>query len=163
MNENNKPGIGNKAPLFLLKDQSANQVRLEDYIGKQTIIIYFYPKDFTPGCIAEACQFRDDYGDFEEKSVRIFGISSDSIKTHKRFAKKYALPFQLLSDPGNKVRESYGAKTNNPFFQGRITFVIDKHGIIVERFRSQMMAKKHVTVALKAIQNINWNTHDNVG
>ncbi|MDP7654188.1 MAG: peroxiredoxin [Candidatus Marinimicrobia bacterium] len=118
---------GDSAPDFALTDESGVEHRLSDYLGKP-VVVYFYPKDDTPGCTKEACAFRDDNPLFEELGVRVFGISYDSPKSHRRFKSKYDIPFTLLSDSDKTVAKSYGAA--GLIFPKRVTFIIDEEGKI---------------------------------
>lgn len=132
---------GTKAPEFNLTDSEGNQHRLSDYEG-QTIVVYFYPKDDTPGCTKEACSFRDAYKDFKEAGVEVIGISPDTEKSHKKFVNKYDLPFTLLSDPDHKVSEAYGVwglkKYMGREYEGiyRTTFIIGPEGEIKRVFEN---------------------------
>jgi len=131
--------IGTKAPEFELKDQHGDKHKLTHYKGHK-LVLYFYPKDNTPGCTKEACAFRDDYSAYKKKGVVILGISKDTKTSHKNFAKKFDLPFILLSDPEGKVIEKYGAwKEKSMYgktFMGiaRITYLIDEKGKIIQVF-----------------------------
>ncbi len=146
--------IGEKAPPFVLKNQNGDPVEMAKYLGKQPLVIYFYPKNFTPGCVAEACSFRDSFEDFKDAGAVVFGISNDSVSSHARFAKKYRLPFTVLSDKGGKIRKLYGVKSDLlGLLPGRETFVIDKDGLIQMRFNS-MQATKHIAKALKLIKSL---------
>lgn len=147
-------GLGEKAPSFVLKNQNGEAVEMSDYLGKQPLVIYFYPKNFTPGCVAEACSFRDSFEDFKDAGAVVFGISNDSVASHARFAKKYKLPFPVLSDKGGKIRKLYGVKNDLlGLLPGRETFVIDKNGLIQMEFNS-MQATKHIAKALKLIKSL---------
>ena len=126
---------------------------LKDMIGKE-IVLYFYPKDNTPGCTIEAKAFRDRYEVFAEMGATVFGVSSDSVDSHKGFAAKCDLPFTLLSDPGGKVRKLYGVPTTLGFFSGRVTFVIDKQGVVRHVFSSQMNPAGHVDEAVKVLKSM---------
>ena len=132
---------GNKAPEFELMDSEGHLHKLSDYRG-ETIVLYFYPRDNTPGCTAEACSFRDAYADFREAGVEVIGISPDSERSHSKFIEKFELPFTLLSDPEHKVCESYGAwgvkKMRGREYEGvyRTTFIIDPDGLIKQVFEN---------------------------
>ncbi len=144
--------IGDNVPGFSLKDQNGNEFHLNELLGKKPLVIFFYPKDYTPGCTKEVCDFRDSYEDFQEMGAEVIGISSDSEKTHRRFAQSYKLPFTLLSDKAGKVRKLF--KVESKFFNllpGRETFVVDKSGKIIKTFNS-INATNHMPIALKAIQ-----------
>jgi thioredoxin-dependent peroxiredoxin len=132
---------GIKAPDFSLRDESGTVRNLKDYLG-HPVILYFYPKDDTPGCTTEACNFRDDYSAYVEKDVIILGVSSDSVSSHKKFKQKYNLPFSLLADEDHSVCSLYGAWGKKKFmgkeYEGvlRTTFVIDAKGKIAEIFEN---------------------------
>lgn len=144
--------IGDSIPTFALLDQNNVEVKIKDKVGAP-LVIYFYPKDDTPGCTREACGFRDDFEDFNDLGAEIFGISSDSPKSHKRFAEKYKLNFTLLSDSKKEVEKLFGVKRNLfGLLLERVTFVVDKEGIVRHIFNSQFEAKKHVKEALNIVQ-----------
>lgn len=119
--------LGDFAPNFALADDNGVEHRLSDYRG-QPVVVYFYPKDDTPGCTKEACAFRDDYASYEELGIRVFGISYDTPESHSRFKSKYDIPFTLLSDTDKSVAKSYGAA--GLIFPKRVTFIIDAEGKI---------------------------------
>ena len=127
--------VGDKAPLFTLKDRTGEDVSLSDFWGKK-VVIYFYPKDNTPGCTRQACAFAEHYAAFKEKNVSVIGISKDSVSSHLKFADKYSLPFILLSDPDRTVIEAYGAWQEKKLYGkvsmgvARMTFVINEEGYI---------------------------------
>jgi peroxiredoxin Q/BCP len=146
---------GDKMPLFQLKDQNGVLINAADIVGKQPLVVYFYPKDDTPGCTKEACSFRDSYAEFEDAGARVIGISADDVQSHKAFAEKYRLNFTLLSDVDNEVRKQFGVPGDIfGLIPGRVTYVIDKQGIVRQVFNSQMNAEKHITESLKAIKNL---------
>jgi peroxiredoxin Q/BCP len=149
-----KSGIseGEPAPDFELPDAEGKRVRLADYRGKKAVVLYFYPKDDTPGCTAEACSFRDSYEDFQDAGAEVIGVSSDSASSHAKFAKRHKLPFTLLSDAKGLVRKKYGVPTTLGLMPGRVTFVIDKKGIVRRVFNSQLQATRHVSEALAALE-----------
>lgn len=144
--------IGQEAPDFSLRDGAGHEVRLSDYRGKQAVVVYFYPKDNTPGCTKEACAFRDSYEDFKAAGAEVIGISSDSGASHQQFAQEHRLPFLLLSDPKGQVRKQYQVPRTLGLLPGRVTFVIDKQGRICHQFNSQLNASRHVTEALAALR-----------
>lgn len=129
--------VGRKAPLFALKDQDGNEQKLKSYIG-QWNVLYFYPKDDTPGCTKEACVITDVYKDFKRLKVNVFGVSKDTVKSHKKFAEKYSLPFTLLSDPTMEMMNTYGALVMKKMYgkevrgTNRITYIIAPDGKIVK-------------------------------
>ena len=146
--------IGDKAPVFKISNQNGELIDTGEFIGIIPLVIYFYPKNFTPGCTAQACSFRDQYQDFVDAGAKVFGISSDSVKSHQRFRKKYNLPFDTLSDKNNNVRRKYGVKSNLlGLLPGRETFVIDAKGTIQMRFNS-MAAGKHIPKALEIVKGL---------
>lgn len=147
--------IGDSIPNFTLKDQNGNDFQIEKIIGKQALVIYFYPKNFTPGCVKEACDFRDQYEDFKDLGATVIGISSDTESSHAKFASKYNLPFVLLSDKNGSVSRKFGVKKNLlGLLPGRETYVVDKNGKVILMFNS-MDASKHIKKALKILQSDN--------
>jgi thioredoxin-dependent peroxiredoxin len=147
-------GVGSKAPDFTLPSQSGEMVSLKDFLGEKPVILYFYPKDDTPGCTKEACAFRDEHEEFGKLDAEVIGVSSDSVESHKRFAEKHDLSFTLLSDEGGKVRRMYGVPNTFGIFPGRVTYVIDEAGVIRHVISSQIGAVKHVEGALKSLAAI---------
>lgn len=146
--------IGDQAPVFILQDQEGNTFSLKDFVGKTNILLYFYPKDETPGCITEACSFRDSITDFEGYNCKIVGISKDSVNSHAKFAWHYKLPFTLLSDKKNTVRKLYGVESSIlGLLPGRKTYLINQQGTITHIFDYQFKAKRHVIDTLKALSN----------
>ena len=145
---------GDIAPDFTLPSQSGQMVSLKDFIGEKPVVLFFYPKDDTPGCTKEACAFRDDYQGFGKLDAEVVGISSDSVESHRRFAAKHNLPYTLLSDEEGKVRKLYGVPNTLGLFPGRVTYVIDREGIVRHVFSSQLGAEKHVEEALVALRSI---------
>src|SRR3990167_5795797 len=148
MSANGKIKVGDTAPDFTLQNQEGKPVRLKDFLGKKNIVLYFYPKDETPGCTKEACAFRDSYEVFKEEGAEVIGISSDSADSHRRFASHHRLPFTLLSDEGGKVRKLYCVGSPLGLIPGRVTFVIDQKRIVRHIFSSQFNAIRHVKEAL---------------
>ncbi len=143
--------VGDKAPDFELKDAAGRTHSLRDYRGRY-LVVYFYPKNNTSVCTAEACSFRDQYEDFKQKGVEVIGISGDSVESHGSFTAKYQLPFVLLSDLGNIVRKKYGATQFFGVLPSRITYVIDGEGVIQMVFDGLLKAEEHVNHALQLIQ-----------
>ena len=135
--------IGNAAPEFELYDQNGKTHSIKDYAG-QWLVLYFYPKDDTPGCIKEACEFRDEYRVITELNTQVLGVSIDSQESHAEFAEKYHLPFPLLADEGGKVAKSYQALFSlGPFkFAKRHSFIIDPKGIVRKIYR-RVNASRH--------------------
>lgn len=146
---------GDQCPTFTLKDQNGEQFNMEDVLGKENLVLYFYPKDDSPGCTKQACSFRDAFEDFVEIGARVIGISSDDEESHKKFAEKHNLPFTLLADSQKKVRKMFGVPTNLlGLIPGRVTYVIDKDSIVQGVFNSQMHFDKHVSEAMKILKNL---------
>jgi len=143
--------VGDKAPDFALPSQNNEAVRLSDYAGKKNVVLYFYPKDFTAGCTAEAHAFRDSYQMFRDGETEVIGVSSDDVETHQRFAQSCGLPFNLLSDKTKQLRELYGVSSNFGI-SGRVTFVIDKEGVVRHVFSSQLRPTRHIQEALDALK-----------
>ena len=145
-------GVGDPAPDFALPDRSGRTVRLGDYRGKKAVVLYFYPKDDTAGCTKEACSFRDQYQDFQDAGAEVIGVSSDAEASHEKFAAKYRLPFVLLADRSGAVRKQYGVPATLGLLPGRVTFVIDRQGIVRHVFNSQLQATRHVEEAIAALR-----------
>ncbi len=124
------PKVGDKAPDFSAPASDGTTVQLKDYVGKGPIILYFYPKDDTKGCTAEACGIRDTMDEFKGLDATVLGVSFDSVESHKAFIEKYHLPFLLLADTDKKIAEAYGVANENSKVASRVTFVIDKNGKI---------------------------------
>ena len=141
---------GQPAPDFTLPSADGTEVTLSSLRGKW-VVVFFYPKDNTTGCTAEACAFRDSHEDFTDAGAVVIGISSDSIDSHQRFAAKHNLPFTLLSDTGGKVRGDWGVGRTLGILPGRVTFVIDPEGVVRKVFSSQLRATAHQAEALQAI------------
>jgi peroxiredoxin Q/BCP len=144
---------GDAIPDFSLKDQNDSLFKISDYVGKKTLVIYFYPKDESSGCTKEACAFRDNYSTFTNAGAMVVGINSGTVESHRKFIEHHRLPFTLLSDPGNKVLRMFGVK-NKFFITGRETFVIDKTGKIVFTFDSFMNGSAHEKEALAFINKM---------
>jgi peroxiredoxin Q/BCP len=154
-----KPGT--QAPDFVLQEDSGMERSLSQYRG-QPVVLYFYPKDDTPGCTKEACSFRDDYSAYQEAGVTILGVSPDSVKKHQKFREKYQLPFTLLADPDHKVCELYGAWGRKKFmgreYDGvlRTTFLISPEGVIIKVFENVKPAE-HSAEVLDALNPAEWS------
>ena len=146
--------IGDKIPNFNATDANGNDFDIQNIIGHKPLVIYFYPKDDTPGCTAQACSFRDQYEDFRDLGAEVIGVSSDSIASHQQFAKKYQLPFILLTDPDKKIRKLFGVPSGMlGLLPGRVTYVTDKNGVVQMIFDS-MLATKHIPKALEALRKL---------
>ena len=145
---------GDKAPDFTLPSQSGEPVRLQDRLGERVVVLYFYPKDNTTGCTAEARAFRDSYEAFTEAGAEVIGVSSDSSGRHAGFASKHRLPFTLLADQGGRVRKAYGVPAVLGFIPGRVTYVIDRTGTVRHVFSSMTNIDGHVSEALEVVRQL---------
>jgi len=151
-NNMNEIKIGSTIPSFTLPDQNGNLFDINSVLGKKNLVIYFYPKDDSPGCTAQACTFQDQFEVFTQADAVIIGISGQSVKSHKEFAEKHRLSFTLLSDEGNKIRKQFGVPTNLlGLLPGRVTYISDKTGKVIYVFNSQTNATKHVDEALRIL------------
>jgi peroxiredoxin Q/BCP len=146
--------VGDVAPGFTLPKQDGAPVELKALLRKGPVVLYFYPKDDTPGCTAEACSFRDAYEDFKEAGAEVVGISSDSAGKHQAFADKHHLPFILVSDEAGAVRKLFGVPSTLGLFPGRVTYVIDPGGVVRHVFNSQLNPTKHVGEALEVLKKL---------
>ncbi len=149
-----KVKIGDVAPDFTVESGSGQKVSLSDYRGKKSVVLYFYPKDETQGCTREACSFRDSYEAFKELGAEVIGVSSDSTESHKRFSEHHHLPFFLLSDPKKELRKLYGVPSNMGFLAGRVSYVIDREGIVRHVFYSQIHPEKHAEEAISILRQV---------
>jgi peroxiredoxin Q/BCP len=146
--------VGDKAPDFTLPSQSGEPVRLHDRLGERVVVLYFYPKDNTSGCTAEACAFRDSYETFTDAGAEVIGVSSDSADKHAAFAGRHNLPFTLVADKGGRVRKSYGVPTVLGVLPGRVTYVIDRTGTVRHVFSSMTNIGQHVSDALEMVRQL---------
>jgi len=148
---------GEKAPDFATRDTDGNEVRLSDFRGRK-VMLYFYPKDDTPGCTRQACSIRDAYSEFEERGIKVLGVSLDDQASHRRFADKYELPFTLVSDPDHAVADAYGVYGEKEFmgkkYMGvdRKTFLIDEQGRIKKVF-NKVNVEEHADEVLEAFDD----------
>lgn len=147
-------GVGDRAPEFSLPTQSGETLNLKELLGRKEIVLYFYPKDNTRGCTIEAGAFRDSYEAFRDMGAVVIGVSSDSVDSHRDFASKCNLPFTILSDEGGRVRRLYGVPSSLGLLPGRVTYVIDAHGLVRHVFNSQMNPAKHVEEAMKVLKAV---------
>ncbi|KAE8687833.1 Peroxiredoxin Q [Hibiscus syriacus] len=149
-----KVNKGSVPPSFTLKDQDGKNVSLSKFKGKP-VVVYFYPADETPGCTKQACAFRDSYEKFKKAGAEVIGISVDTSESHKAFAKKYRLPYTLLSDEGNNVRKEWGVPSDLfGALPGRQTYVIDKKGVVQLIYNNQFQPEKHIDETLKMLQSL---------
>jgi len=146
--------VGERAPDFTLPSQLGDNVTLSEYFGKKNVVLYFYPMDESSGCTREACKFRDNYDVFTSLGAEVLGVSSQSVQSHKSFATHHGLPFILLSDVKNEVRKLFGVSSSMGIIPGRVTFIIDKRGIIRRAFSSQFQPEKHIEEALEVLKKL---------
>ena len=143
---------GDKAPGFELVESAGTAIKLEDLLAKGPVVVFFYPKDDSPGCTREACSFRDSYDAFQDAGASVVGISSDSEASHRKFRDKHGFPFLLLSDPGGRVRKAFGVPKTLGILDGRSTYIIDRNGVVRYAFHSQIQVNKHVDEAISAVR-----------
>ncbi|UJR80598.1 peroxiredoxin [Sandaracinus amylolyticus] len=155
--------IGQQAPAFFGRDQNGNEVRSEDLLAKGPVVLYFYPKDFTPGCTREACMFRDAFEDLQGQGATIVGVSADSGESHKRFAERYQLPFSLLSDPDRKLARDYAIVRPLGLGARRVTFVIGRDGKIRGAFHHEISMSRHVTDVKDLLTRLQGETSASAG
>jgi peroxiredoxin Q/BCP len=145
--------VGDEAPDVTLPSQSGEPVRLSEIWKQRVVVLYFYPKDDTPGCTRQACAFRDNYEVFTDAGAEVIGVSADSVGAHGAFAGRYELPFTLLSDADGAVRKQYGVKRTLGI-PGRVTYVIDTDGVVRHVFSSQTNIGRHVNDALAVVREL---------
>ncbi len=143
---------GTPAPDFELPDATGTSIRLSEFKGKNAVVLYFYPKDDTGVCTKQACSFRDDFASFSDQGAVILGVSDDSTASHEAFSAKYKLPFPLLSDKGGRVRKLFGVTKKFGVLPGRVTFVIDREGVIRHVYSALLESDQHVREALSALR-----------
>jgi peroxiredoxin Q/BCP len=153
-----QPTSGTPAPQFEGTDQNGNSVKLSNYLGKK-VVLYFYPKDNTPGCTAEACSLRDNYEELLKQGFAVLGVSPDSVVSHGKFAAKYELPFPLIADPEKKILTAYGAYGEKTMYGKKVTgvirttFIIDEKGMI-EKVIKKVDTKDHAPQIFKLYGNV---------
>ena len=146
--------VGASAPDFTKTTQNGDTISLSQFRGEKAVVLYFYPKDETPGCTVEACTFRDSFEDFVEAGAVVIGVSQDSEQSHKSFATHHRLPFLLVSDRDKALQKAYGVPKTMGLLPGRVTYVIDRDGTVQHVFNSQLNAKKHVREALAIVKQL---------
>ena len=147
------PKVGDKAPDFTAQDQDGNTVKLSEFTGKQAVLLYFYPKDNTPGCTKQACGLRDSLNDLKKQGVAVLGVSMDDAASHKKFIADHNLNFPLLVDTSGKVTDAYGAKHQNGKMSRRVSFMIDKNGKITH-VTDAPQADKHLSEMKAAAEKL---------
>jgi thioredoxin-dependent peroxiredoxin len=147
-------GVGDLAPDFTLPSSTGEMVSLADFRGKSQVVLFFYPKDNSPACTAQACSFRDSHEVFKEAGAEVIGISTDSEGSHRLFAKLWSLPFLLLADSKGEVRARYGVSRTLGLFPGRVTYLIDRAGVVRHVFASQLQTGRHVTEMLGKLKEL---------
>ena len=149
-----KVNVGDKAPNFTLPSQTGENITLSKFFGKKNIVLYFYPKDESRGCTKEACTFRDNYEVFKNLGAEVIGVSSQDVESHQSFASHHNLPFILLSDKENTVRELYSVPSTLGVLPGRVTYIIDKEGTVRHIFSSQFQPEKHIKEAIDVLKKL---------
>lgn len=144
---------GMKAPAIQAQDQHGKTIKLSDFLGKSAVVLYFYPKDDTPGCTKEACSLRDGHGALLGAGAVVLGVSADDVRSHKAFAEKFQLPFSLLADPDSAIIKAYGVKMPVVGMAKRITFLIDKQGVI-RRILAEVNTAQHDRQVLEALKGM---------
>ena len=147
-------GVGATAPDFTKTTQNGDTISLSQFRGEKAVVLYFYPKDETAGCTAQACSFRDNFEDFVEAGAVVIGVSQDSDGSHGRFAEHHRLPFLLVSDRDQALQNAYGVQRAMGLFPGRVTYVIDRDGKVQHVFNSLINVKKHVREALEVVKRL---------
>jgi len=145
---------GDKLPTFSLPNHDGETVRSEDLTGRGPFVVYFYPRDDTPGCTVEACAFRDEFEAFTEAGAAVYGVSADTPDQHRTFREKHNLPFTLLSDRDGTLSKAFGVKRSFGILPGRVTWVFDADGVVQHRFASQLQPRRHVTEALEVVRRL---------
>ena len=148
------PRVGERAPDFTLPRADGTPFRLSDAVRRGAVVLYFYPKDETMGCVAEACAFRDEYDVFTEAGAEVVGVSADSSESHRQFAAHHRLPFVLLTDADGAVRKLYGVGKALGILDGRMTYVIDTRGVVRHVFSSRLQPARHVAEALAIVRGL---------
>ena len=146
--------VGDNAPDFTLTSQNGEEVTLSQFLSKKNIVLFFYPKDESPICTRQVMIFKDNFKIFTKLDAEVLGVNSGSIKSHKAFAEHHKLPFMLLSDKDKKVKKLYGVSSSLGIISGRVTYIIDKKGVVRNLFSSQLQLGKHVEEAKKILETI---------
>jgi thioredoxin-dependent peroxiredoxin len=149
-----KVNVGDKAPDFTLPSNTGENVTLSQFLGKKNVVLFFYPKDESRGCTKEACSFRDSYEIFKDLGAEVLGVNAGGLKSYQAFVNKYMLPFKLLVDKDDNVRQLYGVPSTLGIISSRVTYVIDKKGIIRHIFSSQFQPEKHIEEAISVLRTL---------
>lgn len=152
------PKVGEKAPPVTAKDQNGKTWKLADSLNKQAVLLYFYPKDDTPGCTKEACGLRDQMGDLKKSNVQVVGVSFDQAESHQKFASKYKLNFPLLVDSEGRIADAYGVRMSGKNMARRVSFLIDKDGII-RHITDNPAADTHLSEMKEAVASLQHHAH----
>jgi thioredoxin-dependent peroxiredoxin len=147
--------VGDQAPRFTATADTGNQVSLDDFLGNQVVVLYFYPRDGTGLCTAEACGFRDAYDAFVAAGAAVIGVSRDSVERHRQFVQERRLPFLLISDPDRAMEKAFGVPKLLGLLPGRTTYVIDKAGVVRHVFTAHFSAAGHIADALRVVRELN--------
>jgi thioredoxin-dependent peroxiredoxin len=150
--------IGDRLPDFTATDHTGRTIRSGDLVGKRALVVYFYPKNNTPACTAEACEFRNFSDEFAAAGAEVLGVSGDSDPSHRAFAARFKLPFGLVSDSSGELRRLFGVPKTFGLLPGRVTYVFDAAGVLRHVFSSQLRAKAHVEEALKTVRGMSTGT-----
>jgi peroxiredoxin Q/BCP len=145
--------IGDQAPEFEGPTSDGSQLGLKDFVGKKNVVLYFYPKDDTPGCTREACSFRDNIGPIRKMGAEVVGVSLDTVTSHEKFTTKYDLPFPLISDKEKRIAQAFGVLKENGMSTNRTTFIIDKRGKIAKVF-PKVDVSKHTDEVVAALKEL---------
>jgi len=148
-----KVNVGDKAPNFEGPTGDGSNLALKDFLGKKNVVLYFYPKDDTPGCTKEACSFRDNLSSIRSMGAEIVGVSVDNVESHKKFSTKYNLPFKLISDSGKQIAKAYGVLRDTGTSTNRVTFIIDKAGRIAKIF-PKVDVTQHTPEVIAALKEL---------
>lgn len=147
--------VGDPAPDFRLPAQDGRVVGLSDFRGERSVVLYFYPRDNTPACTMQSCAFRDEYTLLREEGAEVIGVSADPPDSHATFADRHGLPFMLVSDPEGNLRRLYGLRNTLGVLPRRVTFVIDRDGIVRLVYSSQLRPRMHARRALEVLRRLN--------
>lgn len=146
--------VGDRVPEVMLASHDGRTISLADFKGRQAVVLFFYPADNTPICTREACSFRDAYQDFVQAGAAVIGVSGDSESTHRAFAETQRLPYLLVADVDGSLQRAFGVPKSFGLLSGRVTYVIDRDGVVRHIFRAQFSGRKHMREALRIVHNL---------